>query len=109
MEVGLMTEPLSVSVAIEGGFGAFPGLARPYTVDAPALPPDEADRLAKLVAESGFFELPDAPCDPSIPDARTYTITVTQGDYSRTLAVPEPLPSGVRELVDMVEHYRRAG
>jgi hypothetical protein len=104
-----MSERLTVTVAIEGGFGAFPGLARPFTVDAAGLPPDETDRLAKLVAESGFFELPSSPQGGAGPDARTYTVTVSQGSHSRTLTASEPLPAGLRELVNAVEQHRRGG
>src|SRR4051794_26023701 len=103
-----MNEPLSVSVESEGGIAAFPGLAKPYTVDAGGLSGEEADRLAKLVAESGFFELPEPPSGGG-PDARTYTITVRQGHRSRTVRAPEPLPSALRELVNLVERHRRAG
>jgi hypothetical protein len=102
----MSSENLTVSTSRDGGFGAFPGLAEPVTVTASELPRQDADQLSKVVAESGFFELPEPHGSSQLRDARTYTITVSQGDHRRTLTAPEPLPGGLRELVDMVERYR---
>jgi hypothetical protein len=104
-----MNDNLTVSASREGGFGAFPGLAEPVTVDASQLQPEDADRLEKVVAESGFFEIPEPlGRGESMRDARTYTITVSKGEHRRTLTAPEPLPGGLRELVNEVEQYRGA-
>jgi hypothetical protein len=104
-----MQDRFTVTVAVDGGIAPFPGLARPFTVDAAELPPDEAAELARLVEESGFFELPEQPAQPGDPDARTYTVTVQRGSDSRTLTLTDPLPnSALRQLINLVEKRRRA-
>lgn len=104
-----MTDGVTVTVAVDGGIAAFPGLARPYTVDADDLTPEEAEELASLAA--GFFALPEPAVEPrfSTPDARTYTVTVRSGGQERTLTLTDPLPDdpAVRRLVDIVEQRRR--
>jgi hypothetical protein len=108
-----MADQLTVTVSIDGGLAPFPGLSKPFTVDAAELSPTDADELAKLVAESGFFELPDSPPAGSTgwggPDARTYTVAVTTGDRVRELTLTDPLPNtALRALVNFVEARRRA-
>jgi hypothetical protein len=104
-----VSNDVTVTVAVDGGIAAFPGLARPYTVDAADLPPEEAEELASLAAD--FFALPEPAVEPrfSTPDARTYTVTVRSGDQERTLTLTDPLPDdpAVRRLVDLVEERRR--
>ncbi len=104
-----MSNDVTVTVAVDGGIAAFPGLARPYTVDAADLTPEEAEELASLAAD--FFALPEPAVEPrfSAPDARTYTITVSSGGQERTLTLTDPLPDdpAVRRLVDLVEERRR--
>lgn len=104
-----MSMRFTVTVALEGGLAAFPGLAQPFTVDAAELEPEQADRLGALVAESGFFELSEEGRAVGTPDARTYTVTVTRGGRSRTLTLTDPLPNpALRNLVNLVEQRRRA-
>jgi len=105
-----MDDRVTVTVAVDGGIAAFPGLASPFTVDGAELPPDEAAELARLVDESGFFELPEQqPAPHGGPDARTYTVTVERGDESRTLTFTDPLPNpALRQLINLVEKRRRA-
>jgi hypothetical protein len=105
-----MNDRVSVTVEVEGGVAAFPGLARPFTVDADDLSPAEAAELIDLVDESGFFSLgPEQGLGKPVPDARTYTVTVRAGDRSRTLTLSDPLPNkALRELVNLVERRRRA-
>ncbi len=103
-----MSDRVTVTVAIDGGIAAFPGLARPFTVDADDLSPSEAATLVELVDESGFLTL-EPQQDSPVPDAQTYTITVTTGDRSRTLTLGDPLPNpALRRLVNLVERHRRA-
>jgi hypothetical protein len=103
-----VSKGVTVTVAIDGGPAAFPGLARPFTVDSADLPPEEAAELAKLVEESKFFALPHQPGTAS-PDAQTYTITVGTSARSRTLTLTDPLPNqALRRLVNFVERRRRA-
>jgi hypothetical protein len=103
-----MTDRLTVTVAVDGGIAPFPGLARPFAVDAAELPAKDAAELARLVDESGFFELPEQRPHGG-PDARTYTVTVQRGKKSRTLTLTDPLPNtALRRLINIVEQRRRA-
>jgi hypothetical protein len=100
-----VSDELTVSVTIDGGLAAFPGLSRPFTVSTADLPPEEADRLVKLAADERLL---DVRADPPPPDGRTYTITVTSGGTDRTITASDPLPEPLRGLIDVVERHRRS-
>jgi hypothetical protein len=103
-----MSSEVTVTIEVDGGLAALPGLARPFTVSAADLPPDDARQLGRLVAESRFFELPQQR-GSARPDARSYTITVKADGRSRTLTLSDPLPNAaLRQLVQLVERRRRA-
>jgi hypothetical protein len=100
-----VSDEVRVSVEIDGGLAPFPGLAHPFTVSTAGLPPEDADRVAKLVADDRLFEIP---WRPPPPDARHYTVTVSSGGSDRTITAFDPLPSPLRDLIDVVERHRRS-
>jgi hypothetical protein len=100
-----VSDEVTVSVAIDGGLAAFPGLSRPVTVSTADLPPEEADRVAKLVADERLF---DVPGNPPPPDARSYTVTVASGGTDRTVTAFDPVPAPLRDLIDVVQRHRRS-
>ena len=102
---------MRIELQVDGGFAAFPGLARPFAVDVDALPPDEAGRWRAAVDASRFFARGDAPAPPTSPDARRYAITVTDGERSRTLRLDDagPVDEALGALLRLLLDARKAG
>jgi hypothetical protein len=100
-----VSDEVTVSVAIDGGLAPFPGLSRPVTVSTADLSPEDADRVAKLVADERLFDIPR---DPPPPDARSYTVTVASGGTDRTVIAFDPVPAPLRDLIDVVRRHRRS-
>jgi hypothetical protein len=104
-----LTDDVTVSVSMDGGIAAFPGLMRVHTVASSDLTPEEAAELAQLA--DAFFALEEPEPDVRFggPDSRTYTVTVSSGGQERTLTLTDPLPDdpAIRRLVDIVEERRR--
>ncbi len=99
---------MHIDFRIDGGLAAFPGLAKPVSIDCAALPANDAARLGKLVRKADFFGVPQPPAAPPMPDARAYTIAIDDGLQCRTLTFAEPIAdASMRELV--AELRLRAG
>ena len=94
---------MRIDFRIDGGFAAFPGLARPVTIDCDTLPPAQAAQLHDLLQRANFFSLP-ATSPPNLPDARRYTIVVDDGQQCRTVTVAEPIEN--RPMRDLIEELR---
>ncbi|HEX7329052.1 MAG TPA: protealysin inhibitor emfourin [Casimicrobiaceae bacterium] len=91
---------LRIDFGIEGGVAAFPGLAKPLTIDCADLPRQDAAKIEALVQRADFFGRRVSARGASMPDARTYTIGVDDGAQCRTLRVEEPIADdAMRELV----------
>ena len=91
---------LRIDFGIEGGLAALPGLAKPLTIDCADLPRQDAAKIEALVQRADFFGRRMPVRVASMPDARTYTIGVDDGDRCRTLRVEEPIADdAMRELV----------
>jgi hypothetical protein len=81
-----------ISWSESGGLAAFPGLARPHSLDTDDLGPDARREIEDLLAKAHFFELTAAYNGaPGTRDARTYTITVEDAGHSHTVRRPDPL------------------
>jgi hypothetical protein len=92
---------LRIDFRIDGGFAAFPGLAKPVRIDCDALPPRQSKRLRDLLRRADFFALPakGAAASPA-PDARAYTIAVDDGTRCNTVTVCEPIADpALRDLI----------
>lgn len=90
-----------VTLVIEGGFAAVPGLAAPVTV--------EDERTTELAAACAFFSLPaevGAP-RPGAADYLTYHVTGEDGTRTHTVRAVEPVPdAGLRDLIAYLQSRR---
>lgn len=84
---------MEIRVQQEGGFGYFPGLAGPVSVDTASLDPAEASELEGAVARADFSPeaaVAGAP-SPGSADHRSYTITVVDGARTSSITVSDPI------------------
>jgi hypothetical protein len=102
-------KPLRVTYRAEGGFGYFPGLARPLTVDSASLSAAEAAHLRTLV--DGALQAAGAAgpaAQRGVPDGRRYTISIEGAGRKRTLRLADPLgDERLEALVAYLEGLRR--
>lgn len=91
---------MRIDFSVDGGIAAFPGLAKPVTIDCDVLPPTATARLRKLVRRADFFARPAHGPATRMPDARAYTIAIDDGPRCRTLTLTEPIAdTALRDLV----------
>ena len=91
---------MRIEFRMDGGLGAFPGLARPVSIDCDALPSAQTARLRALVDRADLAAAPRKSRPAVAPDARTYTITVDDGGECRTATISEPIAdAALRDLV----------
>ena len=102
------TVAMRIDFRIDGGLAAFPGLAKPVSIDCAALPANDAARLGELRPQGGFLRGAAVARRAPMPDARAYTIAIDDGLQCRTLTFAEPIAdASMRELV--AELRLRAG
>ena len=101
---------MRIDFQVEGGIAAFPGLAKPVSIDCEKLPAAATVRLRDLVRQADFFALPSASAAPAAPDTRRYTIAVDDGGRCGTVTVTEPIADpALRDLVaELRLHARQA-
>ena len=101
---------MRIDFQVEGGIAAFPGLAKPVSIDCEQLPAETTARLRELVRQADFFALPRDSRAPTSPDARRYTIAVDDGKRCGTVTVTEPIQDpALRDLVtELRMHARQA-
>ena len=98
---------LRVSIAIDGGLGFFPGLARPRTVAFERMPADVQTRLRALLAAVDFFRRGDD-CDGKGADRRTYVIEIADAGRIHTVRATEPIGDpDLALLVKLLRDYAR--
>lgn len=84
--------------------GGFAGMLVRTNIDTGSLPPEEANKLKKMVAEAGFFDLPAQLSSPTPgADQFQYKVTIEEGDRRHTVetddqAAPDSLWPLLREL-----------
>jgi hypothetical protein len=101
---------MRVEIAMEGGLAHFPGLARPVVIDVERLPDADRVELQQLLGAARFFEQPREVGAPrrGVPDARSYTITVEDGERRHTVRVSEPVAdSHLSKLVGLLRSKAR--
>ena len=78
---------MRVSLERSGGFA---GISRTHSISSGELPPEEAQKVADLVEQAGFFELPPVihSTEPGA-DRFQYKITVESEQGSHTVQVDE--------------------
>ncbi len=91
--------------------GGFAGMRLMASVDTETLPPEEADRLRRLIARAAFFEqLTSLRSATPAPDRFQYRVTVEEGDRRKTVELDESsIPKSVRPLLDYLVDSARAG
>ena len=98
-------------VETEGGFASFPGLRAPVEIRTEDLGEEEAAELVRCVREARFFERPEGPAEGpprGAADLRLRTVTVEEGDRSRTVRAYEPIGDpALRALVDALDGRAR--
>ena len=100
---------MHVELKTEGGVAFFPGLARPFVLEVTALSAEDAERLACLVEECGFFDREEAaPAARRGADAREYVLTIeVEGTRRRTLRLRDPVAPDLELLLDFVRTKER--
>jgi hypothetical protein len=93
---------VKILFSIEGGFAHFPGLARPREIDTAQLSKRDAQELTACLSSTHLLERP-ATTPSSFPDARTYSITVIDGDHSKTVQLNDPVDdSSLESLIALL-------
>lgn len=97
---------MRISLESDGGFAVFPGLNRTVTVDTGGLPETTAadlEGLARVVVDEARAV---TGIQSAGGDRRTYRITVTDEDGTRTLEYLEPVEDeAARTLIDRLRGY----
>ncbi|MFY1829446.1 protealysin inhibitor emfourin [Myxococcus fulvus] len=99
-----------IALSQEGGLAAFPGLARPRSVELDALPAEEARALEEGLRDTRFHELPRVVGGAGArgADRRRYTLTVEEGTRRHTVELVEPVEDPrLRELLSLVKRATR--
>lgn len=101
---------MRIDFSVEGGVGAFPGLADPVSIRCDALPAQENAQLRDMVRRAGFFALPaqGGASAPGAADTRAYTIAIDDGGKQHTVKVSEPIADpALRALVSALRERAR--
>jgi hypothetical protein len=96
-----------VTLIIEGGLAALPGLAAPLVVNTDTLPAQLATRaetLASMVLQQSAGTAPAA-----TPDARTYTLRIEGDGDTSTRCYADPVQdTAAQALIDLCRAHGRA-
>ena len=88
--------------------GGFMGKTVSATIDLEDLPEDQAEKLEGMLDEADFFELPEDLTKPPMPDAFTYTITVSTDEKMHCVRVSDATaPEDLRPLLDELNKQSR--
>ena len=84
---------MRIEFATEGGVAYFPGLSRPVVLDTGELDGAEAERVERLVAAAGFFQLPAEASAPraGAADYQRYTVTIDDGERRHRVRFADPI------------------
>ena len=88
--------------------GGFIGRKVTATLDLKELPEDLAEALEEMLDEADFFELPADLTKSPMPDAFTYTITVSSEARQHTVCVSDATaPNDLRPLLEELNKQAR--
>jgi hypothetical protein len=88
--------------------GGFMGRTVRATIDLENLSQDQAEALEEMLDEADFFELPADLTRPPMPDAFTYTITVSSEDRQHSVRVNDATaPDDLRPLLEELNKQAR--
>ena len=97
---------MKIEFSQEGGFGFFPGLNKPVTIDSNDLPAEEASHLEQLVNASDFFsQRANLSAEHNMPDARKYTITIEDNNKRHQASLSENVNDP--HLKDLLNYLRK--
>lgn len=101
---------MRIRFSVDGGIAAFPGLAKPVTIDCAKLSSVDSAHLRDLVHRADFFARPIRGQAARMPDARAYTIAIDDGPQCRrTMTLTEPIAdAALRDLVAGLHERARA-
>ena len=91
--------------------GGFAGLRLATTIDTQQLGAEVASALDKMVAEAGFFALPEQikPASPG-PDRFEYQVTISSGAQKHSINVSDAVvPEPLRPLLDFLTTQAMSG
>src|SRR5574342_1262973 len=88
--------------------GGFMGRKVTATLDLEELPKDQAKALEEMLDKADFFELPADLTRPPMPDAFTYTITVSSESRQHSVRVTDATaPDNLRPLLEELNKQAR--
>jgi hypothetical protein len=88
--------------------GGFMGRKVTATLDLNELPNEQAEALEEMLDEADFFELPADLTRPPMPDAFTYTITVSSEARQHSVRVTDTTaPDDLRPLLEELNKQAR--
>ena len=97
---------MRVSLERSGGFA---GITRTHSISSDELPPEEAQKVANLVEQAGFFELPPVirSTEPGA-DRFQYKVTVESEHGSHTVHVDEAaVPPRLQPVLNWMKNSAR--
>jgi hypothetical protein len=88
--------------------GGFMGRKATATIDLEELSEDQSEALEEMLDKADFFELPADLTRPPMPDAFTYTITVTTEVRRHSVRVSDTTaPDDLRPLLEELNKQAR--
>jgi hypothetical protein len=88
--------------------GGFMGRKVSLTLDLDDLPAEQVDLLDKLLGDADFFELPSDLTKSAMPDAFTYSITVSSETRQHSVRVGDTTaPDDLRPLLEELSKRAR--
>ncbi|SAL55822.1 hypothetical protein AWB73_06133 [Caballeronia turbans] len=97
---------MHAELTTDGGFAAFPGLARPVILDEGDLSAQDGAEFARLVAAArDEASAPGPRAAKPVPDGRTYRINIDGGDALRLKAADPAIPPAFAALMDFVKRH----
>jgi hypothetical protein len=100
---------MRITFSVDGGLASFPGLRKPVSIDAAALPREREAQLRSLVDAAHFFTATPPGGGPGVGAVRrSYSIEIDDGQRCRTLTLTEPIDDpGMRALVSEIRACAR--
>lgn len=102
--LGLAPE-MQIELSIDGGFAAFPGLAKPILLDAADLSPELGDELKRLLDAALAEKRPRASTRAAaVPDGRRYSINIHSGGTRSDIKAADPMiPPAFDALMEFIK------
>ncbi len=98
-----------IELKVDGGFGAFPGLAKPIKLDSASLAPELAAELQRrLDAAEAEARQRRSGKSAGVPDGRRYRLIIHVDSQQRQLDAADPsVPPAFAALMEFVKAHGR--